>query len=94
MLTKNGHVDTTFPAERRTEIDVFENGSSNIPTFTQHVLPWSAGGNILARLPADDRVTHAAGTEFDWHTFAFEWTPLEVKFLCQWREYQDRPLPC
>ena len=77
---ENGHVQTTFPSFRRTEIDGFENGSNNLSRFTQHVLPWNAEGRITAKLPSNDVTTIPSSTINDWHTYGFEWTPDEVRF--------------
>ena len=77
----NGNVLTTFPSFRRTEIDGYENGSSgNIGRMSQHVLVWNDQGNITHRLPSQDITLNPVGTEFDWHTYGFEWTPREVRF--------------
>lgn len=78
---ENGHVLTTFPSFRRTEIDGFENGSSvNLGRMSQHVLVWNDQGQITHRLPSSDITFNPPGTEFDWHTYGFEWTPQEVRF--------------
>ncbi len=79
----NGHVLTTFPSFRRTEIDGYENGSSiDIGRLRQHVLPWNAQGNIIQKLPGGDSdvVNLPDGTDYDYHTYGFEWTPAEVRF--------------
>ena len=77
----NGHVLTTFPSFRRTEIDGFENGSSvNLGRMSQHVLVWNDAGRITHKLPSSDITVNPPGTEFDWHTYGFEWTPREVRF--------------
>ena len=75
-----GTVSTTFPSIRRTEIDGYENDSTNLNRMTQHVLPWSEQGQIITRIPADDVTEFAPGTQSDWHTHGFEWTPNQVRF--------------
>ncbi len=78
---ENGHVLTTFPSFRRTEIDGYENGSSgDIGRMSQHVLVWNDAGSITHRLPSSDITHNTPGTEYDWHTYGFEWTPQEVRF--------------
>ena len=77
----NGNVGTTFPPQRRTEIDGYENGSSgNIGRMSQHVLVWNDQGVITEKIPSSDITINPPGTEFDWHTYGFEWTPQEVRF--------------
>ena len=84
-----GNVDTTFPSVRRTEIDGYENGSGNLNRLAQHVLPWNSSGNIIRRLPGGNNPATGDradihflpdGTEFDWHTYGFLWTPEYVDF--------------
>ncbi len=80
---ENGHVLTTFPSFRRTEIDGYENGSSgDIGRMRQHVLVWNDAGNITQKIPSgsSDITQNPAGTEYDWHTYGFEWTPDRVNF--------------
>ncbi len=77
---ENGHVLTTFPSFRKTEIDGYENGSGNLGRMSQHVLYWD-GGSITHRLPSEDITYQTPGTEFDYHTYGFEWTPQEVRFF-------------
>ena len=79
---ENGHVLTTFPSFRRTEIDGYENGSSvDLGRMRQHVLVWNDEGRITHLLPSNDISVNPPGTEFDWHTYGFEWTPREVRFF-------------
>ena len=78
----NGNVGTTFPPARRTEIDGYENSSSStLNRMTQHVLVWNDQGVITERLPSSDISTLPDGTQHDWHTYGFEWTPEEVRFF-------------
>ncbi len=77
----NGNVGTTFPPSRRTEIDIYENGSNNLSRFTQHVLPWNENGQIITKLPSNDLSTIPVETINDWHTYGMEWTPNEVRFF-------------
>lgn len=81
---EHGHVDTTYPGIRRTEIDCYENGSENLKRFTQHVIVWKPDGKEWGRLPKPPADVVDMGARFkpeDWHTYAFEWTPDEVRFF-------------
>ena len=86
-----GAVSTTYPGIRRTEIDCYENPTEHrhethlngMNNFTQHVIVWDESGKEAGRLPKPPKdVTHYE--QFDaaeWHTYAFQWTPEEVRFF-------------
>ena len=80
---ENGHVDTTYPGIRRTEIDCYENASDDLRRFTQHIIVWKADGKEWGRLPKPPSDETDMGDDFrpeQWHTYAYEWTPEHVKF--------------
>ncbi|WP_419999790.1 family 16 glycosylhydrolase [Streptomyces boninensis] len=74
-----GDGSTTFPDDRRTEVDGFETDSVN-PTKTSHnVHAWTG--------PTADGAKHwgsghyDTGTDLrDWHTYGFDWSETGVKF--------------
>ena len=86
-----GNVSTTYPGIRRTEIDCYENptehrheGNLNgLNNFTQHVIVWGENGKEVGRLPTppEDVNQNEKFSAADWHTYAFEWTPAEVRFF-------------
>ncbi len=79
---KNGMVTTTYPAIRRTEIDIFENPSEDITHFTQHIIVWDENGKEVNRIPPPPRdKTVMKNMKFDqWHVYGCEYTPAFVKF--------------
>ncbi|EMI51943.1 glycoside hydrolase family 16 [Rhodopirellula sallentina SM41] len=85
-----GSILTTYPPERRTEIDCYENadGKGGYNRFTQHVIIWKPNGKEHGRRPKPptDHVEpqRRAGKSFDatkWNTYAFEWTAQGVQFF-------------
>ncbi|NGN63114.1 family 16 glycosylhydrolase [Streptomyces sp. A7024] len=74
-----GDGSTTYPADRRTEVDGFETDSIN-PTKTSHnVHGW--------RGPTTDGAVHYGSGHYDtgldlrdWHTYGFDWSETSVKF--------------
>ena len=90
-IDDKGYVGTTYPDIRRTEIDCYENPTEHrhekvqngLSNFSQHVIVWNAKGKEAGRLPkppADvtKMIDFDAGS---WHTYAFWWTPEEVRFF-------------
>jgi beta-glucanase (GH16 family) len=89
-INDKNEVSTTYPGIRRTEIDCYENPSSDgnhkkgsrLNRFTQHVIVWDEEGKEWGRLPkppTDITVLE----EFDasqWHTYGFEWSESTIKF--------------
>ena len=82
-------VGTTYPEERRTEIDCYENASdhkhaaeSGLNRFTQHVIVWKENGKEWGRLPKPPGdITAIEGFDAgEWHTYGFEWDPARVTF--------------
>ena len=86
----DGSVGTTYPGFRRTEIDCYENPTEHrhepelngLENFTQHIIVWKPDGKEAGRLPKPP--TDVARMEdFDaseWHTYAYQWTPAQVRF--------------
>lgn len=83
-------VSTTDLANHRTEIDGFENPTEHLQepdintlnAFTQHVIAWDESGTDWRRLPIPPR-NRTVIPNFDageWHTYAFEWRPEQVRF--------------
>lgn len=75
-----GNGTTTFPAERRTEIDGFEIDSTSSPALLRNihsgVHAWNGSTDM-----------HNVGTTYNsgldlrqWHTYAFDWSETSVKF--------------
>ncbi len=80
-------VTTTYPPERRTEIDCYENAGPNYGKFTQHIIIWKPDGKEFGRRPKPhgDVVKPAGhdGKPFDpaaWNTYSFLWTAEGVQF--------------
>lgn len=86
-------VTTTYPPERRTEIDCYENSGPNFDRFTQHIIIWKPDGKEFGRRPSPpkDKVRPAnkLNEAFDptaWNTYAFLWTPEGVQFYVNGKE--------
>jgi len=83
-----GSIATTYPKERRTEIDCYENADGK-NTFQQHIIIWKPNGKSFGRRPNrnKDLVTPKKGLDggkFEaskWNTYAFEWTKEGVQFF-------------
>lgn len=88
-----GSITTTFPPERRTEIDCYENSDGNqsvvnYDEFAQHIIIWRPNGSEYGRRPSSptDRVVPRDTIDsnfkaYEWHTYAFEWTAEGVQFF-------------
>ena len=92
-----GSITTTYPDERRTEIDCYENadgGADAYNGFTQHIIIWKPDGKEFGRRPRPpaDHVKPGQGPDgesFDasaWNTYAFEWTREGVQFFVNGRK--------
>ncbi len=83
-------VSSTHLGTHRTEIDGFENPTDHVEEpdtntlsrFTQHVITWSGESPEWGRRPEppENRVAIPSFDASEWHTYAFEWTPSEVRF--------------
>ncbi len=77
-----GHVSTTYPDIRRTEIDCYENADPDYNQFTQHIIIWKPDGKEFGRRPKPP-ADHTKIEGFDasqWHTYAFKWDEQAVTF--------------
>ena len=77
-----GNVDTTYPSERRTEIDCYEYATER-PHLTQHVIIWEPYGKEAGRRPKrpTDRFTLPEGFKpYEWHTYGYEWSAEQCRF--------------
>jgi beta-glucanase (GH16 family) len=82
----NGHVKTTYPGIRRTEIDCYEFAdtySADGVAMKQHVIVWNEDGSEWGRLPKppEDLVHFENFDPTIWHTYGFEWTPEDIRFF-------------
>ncbi|SCG76740.1 glycoside hydrolase family 16 protein [Micromonospora coxensis] len=74
-----GDGSTTYPAEQRTEIDIFENDSVNPTGTTQNVHLWAGSGVKAA--PSKNGWYGPAGFDVrQWHTYGVDWSETSVKF--------------
>lgn len=97
-----GSITTTYPDERRTEIDCYENSDKQgYNTFTQHIIIWKPGNKKKAPRspkPPADHVTPGAtdGRKFEaseWNTYGFEWTEQGVQFFVNGEKTVFGPYP-
>ncbi|MEH1014318.1 glycoside hydrolase family 16 protein [Micromonospora sp. CPCC 206060] len=74
-----GDGSTTYSADQRTEIDIFENDSVN-PTFThQNVHLW-AGSGVKAAPSKNGWYGPACFDVRQWHTYGVDWSETAVRF--------------
>ncbi len=96
-----GTVNTSFIKSRRTEIDAFENPSSDLSAYSQHVIPWTSkheyfpnSGPNYTKLPADDyRRPWPNYNVGGWNTHGFLWTKDRVEFYVNGQHQQTAIYP-
>lgn len=101
---ENGHVQSTYPRFRRTEIDGYEiDDRHDYRAFTQHVIIWNQDGRESGRRPvppadhvepgANGGVNGATYDPTDWNVYGFLWTPEAVYFYVNGRRTAVAPYP-
>jgi beta-glucanase (GH16 family) len=74
-----GDGSTTFPAEQRTEIDVFEIDSIAATKLRHNVITWKGSG--VAGPYYQTSGVYDIGLDLrQWHTYAMEWSETQVKY--------------
>lgn len=85
---QTGDGSTTFPPERRTEIDVFEYDSVNSATdqLKHNIIRWNASGAEVG--PRKTSNNYDIGTSVTaWHTYAVEWNESGTTFYIDGSPY-------
>ncbi|GAA0913083.1 glycoside hydrolase family 16 protein [Virgisporangium aurantiacum] len=73
-----GDGSTTFPAEQRTEVDIFEIDSINPQTVHNGVLTWKGSGVSAGKSYGS---TYNSGLDLrQWHTYGLDWSETQAKF--------------
>ncbi len=75
-----GNGTTTFPAERRTEIDGFEIDSKSSPTSLANIHSGVHAWNGSTDMHNVGTTYHSGLDLRQWHTYGFEWSETSVKY--------------